>query len=110
MRSPRNRNSTPTGPTPQAQPNTFTAYHDIEGPAKISTTIVHALADVMGVDVTDIGFSLYDSIDTDALDSLFTPEDERQLNGHICFFVEGFQVTVYGDGQIDIDTPSRHPT
>ena len=46
----------------------YYAYHGPEGATRLGTTVVHGLADVMGEDITDTGFILYDSIDPDALD------------------------------------------
>jgi len=61
----------------------------------------------MGVDVTDSGFSLYDSIDPDALDQLFRPkpDDTPRSLGHVAFLVQGYQTTVYSTGEIVITPP-----
>ena len=90
------------------QPNTYHAHHDPDGPAKLSTTVVHALADVMGVDTTDTGFSLYDSLDPDALDRLFSSTDDEPSRppAHLAFSVEGYRVTVYSDGHLVITPPA----
>lgn len=85
----------------------YHAFHEPEGSAKVSTTVVHALADAMGVDVTDIGFSLYDSIDPDALDRIFTQTSNGppRAPGHVAFSVNGYRVTVYSSGHIVITPP-----
>lgn len=85
----------------------YFAYHDPAGDARLSTTLVHALADVMGVDVTDTGFVLADQIDPDALDALFTQTVDGGGNpaGHLAFSVDGYRVTVYSDGTIVITPP-----
>lgn len=90
------------------QPSTYHAYHDPRSPAKLSTTIVHALADVMDLDVTDTGFSLYDSVDPDALDQLFVPKSDGTPRppGHVAFSVQGYRITVYSEGHIVITPPS----
>ncbi len=54
----------------------YYAYHDFESTAKLSTTVIHALADVIGSDVTDTGVQLHDSIDPDALDRIFSNPTE----------------------------------
>lgn len=77
----------------------------MNGPAKVSTTLVHALADVMGQDVTDTDFCLYDSIDPDALNRLFA----NRPGGHVAFGVNGYAVTVYGDGRVVITEPPSTP-
>ena len=85
----------------------FYAFHDPDSPAKLSTTVVHALADAMSRDVTDIGFSLYDSVDPDALDQIFDPKTDGTLRppGHIAFTVQGYRITVYSWGPIVITPP-----
>jgi len=90
---------------PQDQPN-YVTTHDPDGTSKLSTTVIHALADVMGADVSTAGFTLYDSVDPDALDRIFANGEgtEREL-GHVAFTVEGHRVTVYGDGRIVITPP-----
>lgn len=89
-------------------PPVYRAYHDPDGPATLSETIVHALAECMGVDVTDCDFSLYDSVDPDALDRLFRPRRDGTVRtgGTVSFPVQGHRVTVYGDGEILIEPPS----
>lgn len=96
---------------PGGQPSTYYAYHDPEGSAALTTTVVHALADVMGADVSDAGFSLYDSVDPDALDRVFAPKADGTPRppGHIAFGVQGYQVTVYSTGEIVITPPAESP-
>jgi len=93
-----------TSGTP-APPDTYRVHHDPDGSAKLSTTVIHALADAMGIDVTDTGFSLYDTIDPDALDRLFSGDDFA-APGHVAFTVEGYRVTVYSDGHIVVTPPA----
>ncbi|MFC7203209.1 HalOD1 output domain-containing protein [Haloferax namakaokahaiae] len=90
------------------QANTYHVQHDPSGPAKLSTTVIHALADAMGIDVSDSGFSLYDSIDPDALDSIFSPtaDGTPRPPGHVAFCVAGYQTTVYSTGDIVITPPT----
>ena len=84
------------------------ARHDPNGQARLSTTLVHALADAMGVDVTDSDFVLADSIDPDALDVIFRPMQSAgsTYRGHVAFSIEGYRVTVYSDGEIVITPPT----
>lgn len=90
---------------------TYFVTHDFDGPAKLTTTLAHALSDVSGIDVTDTGFTLTDHVDPDALDRLFTPKDDGtpRMSGHLTFTVWGYQVTVYSDGQIAIVPPQQAP-
>ncbi|WP_254766532.1 HalOD1 output domain-containing protein [Salinilacihabitans rarus] len=97
----------PHGP-PASPPPVYRTYHDPDGPATLSTTVVHALADCMGVDVTDGRISLYDAVDPDALDALFRPRHDGspRTGGHLVVFVHDHRVTVYGDGEIVIEPPA----
>jgi len=90
---------------------TYFVQHDFDGPAKLTTTLAHAISDVSGIDVTDTGFSLADHVDPDALDRLFRPKDDGtpRMDGHLTFTVWGYQVTVYSDGQIAIVPPQGAP-
>jgi len=87
---------------------TFYATHDADGPAEFSTTIVHALADLAGVDVTETRHRLYDSIDPDALDRLFRPrlDGTPRGDGHVVFTVWNYRVTAYSDGRIAVEAPA----
>ena len=88
---------------------TYHFYHDMNGTAKLSTTVVHALADVLETDVTDAGFTLYDSLDPDGLDIIFDPLQDGSLrpNAHVAFTILGCGVTVYSDGEIVITAPAH---
>jgi len=96
-----------TPPRETDQPN-YVTTHDPDGTSKLSTTVIHALADVMGSDVSETGFTLYDSVDPDALDRIFAPGDDRDREGgHVAFTVQHYRVTVYGDGRIVITPPAE---
>lgn len=97
--------------TQQTLPANCYAYHDPDRSARLSTTVVHALADAMGGDVTETEFSLYDAVDPDALDRLFAPQGDgtERAPGHVAFRVMGHEVTVYHNGHIVI-TPPAPPT
>ena len=55
--------------------------------------------------------TLFQHVDPDALDSIFTPADPDapRSSGHVSFVIWGYNVTVYSDGQIVISAP-RQPT
>ncbi|SDR34117.1 HalOD1 output domain-containing protein [Natronobacterium texcoconense] len=98
-----------TPPSSHSSPSAvYRAVHDPDGPATLSTTVVHALADCMGVDPTDGRISLYDAVDPDALDKLFRPRHDGtpRSSGHVSFVVADHQVTVYSDGEILIEPPA----
>jgi len=87
----------------------YRAVHDPDGPATLSTTVVHALADCMGKDPTTGRISLYDAVDPDALNSIFRPryDGTPRTGGRLSFVVDDHRVTVSGDGEILIEPPRR---
>lgn len=89
------------------EPSNLYAYHHPASPAKLSTTVVHALADIMGDDVTNTESSLFHSVDLKALDHLFAPLEggHQRTSGHVAFTVMGYRVTVYSTGHIVITPP-----
>ncbi len=90
-------------------PQDYIAHHDPDGGARLTTTLVHALADVMDVDVTDTGFVLADYIDPEALDTLFVRATDvhGRSFGHVAFLVDRHRVTIYSDGTIVITPPTE---
>lgn len=96
-------------PQPQ-QP--YVVHHDFGGPAELSTTLVHAISDVSGIDVTDTGFTLNDFVDPDALDRLFESKADGtpRTNGSLSLAVLGCQVVIHSNGQIVIAPPQQSPT
>lgn len=82
--------------------------YDADGPATITTTIVHALSSIANVDVSQGEFSLYDSVDPDALERLFSTkaDGEPRLDGHVCFTALGHEVYVFANGDIFIYPPT----
>jgi len=98
-------------PPTASQYDTYYAQHDVDGPAEFSTTVVHALSDLAGVDVTETRSMLYDSIDPDALNHLFRPklDGTPRPPGHVVFSAWNYRVTAYSDGRIAIQVPSQQP-
>lgn len=82
----------------------YTVQHDFEGTATVTETVVHALSDVTGMDVTDADFALHDYVDPDSLNRMFAPKPDGtpRVNGHVSFTVMGYQTTVYATGQVQI--------
>ena len=81
------------------------ATYDLSGSTALSTTIVQTLAGIAGTDVTELGFSLYDHIDVDALDGLFEPRpgSGKTVEGTLTFVVPSYRITVHGNGDIVIE-------
>lgn len=99
--------STPAAQSPS--PPVYRATHDPNGPARLSTTVIHALADCLGIDVTDARISLYDAVDPDALDALFRPRTDGRprCDSSLSVTVRDHYVTVSSDGEILIEPPAR---
>ncbi|GAA0241658.1 HalOD1 output domain-containing protein [Haladaptatus pallidirubidus] len=92
-----------TSNTPDSTRRYVTYYGQSESTA-LTTTLVHALADAMDIDVTDSEQVLYRSINPDALDELFKPQYNGipRSNGHLTFIVHDYVVMISADGRIEI--------
>jgi hypothetical protein len=107
-----NGQNTTTPAVPQNRPRPPQPYfvtHEFGGTSDLTTTLVHAISDVTGADVTQAEASLVDFVDPEALDRLFepAPDGTPRPNGHLSFTMWDHQVTVYHNGQIAI-TPPAH--
>ncbi|QLG48791.1 HalOD1 output domain-containing protein [Natrinema halophilum] len=94
------------------QPNDrYVFHHDSDGTATITTTIVHALASIANTDVSQGEFSLYDSVDPDALDRIFSSKADgtERSDGHIAFTALEHEVYVYANGDVIIYPPAESP-
>lgn len=89
----------------------YYAQHDFDGTASLTTTLVHAISNVTGADVTEAEQTLSDHADPDALDRLFRPRPDGsfRLAGQVTFTIWGHRVTVCNDGQISIVPPRQVP-
>ncbi|MFP8954414.1 HalOD1 output domain-containing protein [Natrialbaceae archaeon A-arb3/5] len=87
----------------------YVFHHDSDGTATITTTIVHAIAEIADTDVSQGEFSLYDSVDPDALDRLFRQKTDGtdRTGGHVAFTTLEHEVYVYANGDIIIYPPTQ---
>lgn len=87
--------------TSSTQSNRYTCYADEE---QLSTAVVMALADVVGGDPAEIGVPLYEVIDPDALDNLFSDKHDGspRTGGKVVFTILDYEVTVQSYGQVVI--------
>jgi hypothetical protein len=74
----------------------------------LSETIVHAVADTLGVDPVDLDDRISDRIDPDALDRLFHSHggDTPSPDGLVVFSMAGCRIEVEGNRSVVV-TPSR---
>jgi len=82
----------------------YVVHHDFDGTAEFTTTIVHAISDVTGVDPSDAGIRLYDHVDPDALNRLFKPKSDGspRLDCTLTFSVWGCWVSIHSSGRITV--------
>lgn len=75
-----------------------------ESEMPLSQAVVGAVAAREGVDPADVTEPLYNVINTDALNMLFTPrhETDHHQQGRVSFPYAGYDVTVYSDGRVEL--------
>jgi hypothetical protein len=68
----------------------------------LSTAVIDAVADAADREPADLGTRLYDQIDPDALDNLFSDRHNGMPrgSGHVVFPLLDYEVTVYSDGHV----------
>lgn len=73
-------------------------------PRSLSRAVIEAVADREGVDPSELSTPLFDAIDPDSLDSLFTPTDNGhpRPTGRISFFYAGYEVTADSTGEVEL--------
>ena len=82
----------------------YHVQHELGTDRSLSTTVTMAVADVAGVEPSDIPEQLYDVIDPEALDALFEPKDSGapRRGGRLTFSLYGHHVTVRGNGSVTV--------
>lgn len=96
--------------TPYAEtsssPDSYVAVHDWNADEQVAVTVAEALAEHAGVPVVELP-PLYDSVDTDALDTLVRTLDPEGSDGQSCVTFSArdsaYLVTVHADGGVEID-------
>lgn len=71
-----------------------------DGPGSVATTLVLAIAEIDGVDPTEME-PIYHSVDPDLLDALCG--SDRQMTGDVMFTYRGYRVTVDSHGGIVVE-------
>jgi len=72
-----------------------------------SEAVVSAIAEIENINVTEVE-PLYDVIDPDALDSLFsTVRGEHEREGSVTFSLHGYYVFVHSDGQLIVHVEEK---
>lgn len=101
------RTASGSGSPPPGRSDTYRIRHDFHGPARLSTTLVHAMADAAGVNVTRAEAALHGAVDVDALDRLFSrlPDGRRRGPSQLSFQFQQYRVLVHADGTIAVRAP-----
>ncbi len=91
------------------EPQPYFVHHEFGGSTKLTTTLVHAISDVSGVDVTQAESHLSNYVDPTALDRLFKPGSSttQHANGMLSFTMWNYQITIYHNGRIAIAPPAQ---
>lgn len=81
----------------------YRTRHDFGGQRALSTTIIAAIEEAADLDGPSSQV-LADVVDPDCLDGLFRPVQHRtdRDEGRVQFPLEGYRVTLHGDGEIVI--------
>lgn len=80
-------------------------HHDWERDKRVSTVIIEAVAALTDASPTSIG-PLYEVVDPDAVDALFAPPPRsRRAESELRFTLNDCEISVYGDGLIEIHVP-----
>ncbi|SFF96471.1 hypothetical protein SAMN04488063_0952 [Halopelagius inordinatus] len=86
------------GPTASAEE--YHAMHDWSSDEPLSFSVVRAVSRLAEKEPEALP-PLYDVVDPDSLDTLFT--DRTNRNGSLSFLLDGHEVTVYADGGIVVE-------
>ncbi|MFC4437647.1 MULTISPECIES: HalOD1 output domain-containing protein [Natrialbaceae] len=92
----------------------MTSPHDTSAPGgeeKPTQSIIEGVARHEGVDVTEVEppayEPLYTVVNPEALDTLFrTATGSDTANARVSLEYAGYDITVYGDGRVDVADPS----
>lgn len=88
----------------------YRAHHDRDRDGPISECIVKALAAVENIEPDELGARLYDSVDPEALDSVYGTAAERSERLRLAFTIGDYEVVISDDGNVlvreQLDGPS----
>ncbi|PCR89247.1 HalOD1 output domain-containing protein [Natrinema ejinorense] len=91
--------STANSPGDGSDSEPYTARYDWDGTDLPSSSIVRTVAAVTGMEPADMR-PLYDVVDAEAVDRLFTRTRGRARPERLSFRFEDCDVTVHGDGRV----------
>lgn len=68
----------------------------------LSTSVLEALDSVPGFDIENSDSVVFDHVDLDALDDLFTASTGETPRGTVTFPIDDYEVTVTADGEVTV--------
>lgn len=80
--------------------------YDPEGGESLVVTIAKAVARAEGVSAEDLGMRVFDAVDPDALERLFEPTSETDLEAEVSFLMAGHTVVVRNTGEVFVTQSS----
>lgn len=78
-----------------------------EGDRNVSTVVVEAVADALGVSPIELDPPLHRAVNPDALDALFRSNWSSDRVTQVSFTYAGCEVTVRGQGEIVVESGSE---
>lgn len=90
-------------------PSVYQTVHDLASNDSLCVSLVEAVAEAKGVDPLDLRETLYDSVDPDALDSLFQVDSHGapRTDGSVTLQLCGCRVVVQSTGLIRVFDSGR---
>lgn len=87
---------------PEGDSFVYRTQADRDGAPALSTTVLEALDAAPEFDVEDGDTVVFDHVDPDALDDLFSPVSGGNRNGQVQFTVDQYEVTATAAGEVTI--------
>ena len=73
---------------------------DRDGETSLSIAVIEAVAEAEGVEPVEMESTLYEAVDPDALDRLFTGRELEAFAGRVVFELGAHEVTVQSNGDV----------
>jgi len=73
---------------------------DRDAGTDLSIAVVEAVAEAEGVEPVELQSTLYEVVDPDALDRLFTDREREEFAGRVVFELGAHEVTVQSNGDV----------
>lgn len=91
---------------PESESFVYRTQYDPDGESSLTTSVLLALDAVPDYDAQDSETVVFDHVDPDALNDLFSPIADGNRNGEVRFTVDQYEVTATAAGDITISNRS----